>query len=409
MNVLKSACVLMLLGVSCIQASADVEISGAHAGIECSVCHVQGQEQESIAAAAGAPGCIHCHSGMEGIFAHAMSSRQAEQEFCARSWGRVDENFFSSNCMGCHVDSCLDCHGDGHSLKKPDTHTCQRCHNGYFVGWDYSGRAPRDDHERYQRGPQANGRHYLKMRPDVHAQAGMTCGDCHNMQSLSAGQMASRSCLDCHTPDTAVLEHGIKEHLQNMTCAACHAAWSAQEYGTFFIQAESSSNAEIFKVRSKGDGYLKSSYLKRHDIPVLGVNASGKVSPIRPQFIAYYSAMLNNEPIGEENRLLAAEWKAYTPHSIQRGGPMCDACHADARRFVLQPDERRMYLPDLDGLGLRGFWNQQGQMVHNGRFYTSAEFGNLQYKSAEYKRSYIRKWQQFSSPGADSLPHSSAQ
>jgi hypothetical protein len=162
-------------------------------------------------------------------------------------------------------------------------------------------------------------------------------------------------------------------------------------------------------VRRPSENYRKSAYLKRHDSPILGVNAAGKVSPIRPQFLAYYSQMRENKPVGEENRLLAAEWKAYTPHTIQRGGPVCDACHADARRFVLQPDEKRIYRPDLDGLQLQGFWNQAGQQVSNGRFYTREEFEHLRAPGSEYTRRYIQKWQQFLNPADASSPPSSPQ
>lgn len=395
---------MILLGTCCIPllSHAEIKVSGAHAALECADCHVPGKADGALSAAAdSAPGCSKCHPGMEQIFTHSMAQRGTEKDFCARSYATADPDFFSTNCMGCHVDNCLDCHGKGgHAIKRPDTEDCLQCHNGYFVGWDYLGRAPRDDHERYQRGPQANGEHYLKMRPDVHAETGMTCGACHSMQSLSRGEMASKTCTDCHTPDTEVIEHSISAHLERMTCAACHAGWAAQEYGTFFIHTENSSNAEYFAVRQPSEHYRKSAYLKRHDRPILGVNDAGKVSPIRPQFIAYYSAMQNNTPVGEENRLLAAEWKAYTPHTIQRGGPMCDACHDDARRFVLQEDERRIYRPDLDGLQLRGFWNQAGQTVRNGRFYSPAEFEQLQNKGPEYTRRYIEKWQQFLHPDA---------
>jgi hypothetical protein len=192
--------------------------------------------------------------------------------------------------------------------------------------------------------------------------------------------------------------------MEEMTCAACHAAWSAQEYGTFYIRTEQSSNAEYFPVRKPSENYRKSAYLKRHDSSILGVNSAGKVSPIRPQFLAYYSQMRENRPVGEENRLLAAEWKAYTPHTIQRGGPMCDACHADARRFVHQADEQRVYRPDLDGLQLNGFWNQSGQTVSNGRFYTPEELNKLQERGPEYTRKYIKKWQQFLNRAAASSP-----
>ena len=69
-------------------------------------------------------------------------------------------------------------------MAPPGDDACLRCHGGYFVGWDYHGRAPREDHERYQRGAEANGEPFLKMLPDIHHELGLTCADCHTMRSL---------------------------------------------------------------------------------------------------------------------------------------------------------------------------------------------------------------------------------
>ncbi len=78
---------------------------------------------------------------------------------------------------------------------KPGVATCQKCHKGYYTGWDYSGRAPREDNMRYQRGLAVNGETFLKMLPDVHYQAGMTCGACHSMSSLIQGKKSSKACV----------------------------------------------------------------------------------------------------------------------------------------------------------------------------------------------------------------------
>ncbi|HBB16659.1 MAG TPA: cytochrome C, partial [Syntrophus sp. (in: bacteria)] len=63
---------------------------------------------------------------------------------------------------------------------------------------------------------------------------------------------------------------------------------------------------------------MKSAYLRKQDAPPLGINAAGKVSPIRPEFIVYFTEIRNDRPVGQENRLLAAEWKAFFPHTIRR-------------------------------------------------------------------------------------------
>ncbi|MCK9172746.1 MAG: cytochrome c3 family protein [Desulfuromonas thiophila] len=380
-------------GDSCLQCH-ETRLQGVHAGLDCLSCHGAAGNLRRPADGPLAPGCQGCHAGSVQIFQHVMATRAEEQAFCRRSWGQADADFFQTNCQGCHVSSCHDCHGDdGHALRRPDNDSCLRCHNGYFVGWDYLGRAPREDHERYQRGPQAQGQHYLKMRPDVHAEAGLVCGDCHAMAGLQQGLRVSRTCRDCHTPAATVIEHGIAAHLERLSCSSCHAAWSAQEYGTFYLKLGGSSNRQYFRVRPAGTDYVKSSYLRRQDGPLLGLNDQGLVSPIRPQFLAYYSEMRDNQPVGQENRLLAAEWKAYAPHSIRRGAPLCDACHGDARRFLLQPPERRIYRPDLDGLGLADFWHQQGQRLRNGSFFPQDRFDRLTRPSPAFVEGYVRKWQ----------------
>lgn len=400
-------------------------LAGAHRQLGCATCHGIDPDSSRFSNPAGmengAAGCVTCHRGAASIFKQAMTRRSAEKQFCRRSWGRADGDFFQRNCMGCHVSSCLDCHsghksdgGDGaekevlrqsHTIESPRSEACYRCHNGYFIGWDYAGRAPRDDSLRYQRGPRANGQHYLKMLPDIHFEAGLECADCHTMASLQRGERVAKTCQDCHTPNRDIVEHSIDAHISRMECASCHAAWAAQDYATFYIRTVDSSNRQYFRVRKLNDDYVKSSYLKRQDLPPLGLNQQGRFAPIRPQFLAYYSEIKDNRPVGQENRLLAAQWKVITPHTIRRGAPMCDSCHGNARRFMLQPLQQRKYRPDLDGLQLESFWRSDGQSVVNGSFCSQQQFDVMSRKTLEYKRNYVKKWQNFLQKGAASCAH----
>ena len=173
-----------------------------HTPLPCLSCHLResGAVADPAAMANRAVGCATCHKGHERIFDHAMATRTGERAFVQRSYARVDSGFWEKNCDSCHVSSCLDCHGDGHNIKKPTVGTCQVCHKGYYTGWEYSGRAPRENNMRYQRGLAVNGETFLKMLPDVHYTAGMTCGACHSMASLARGKKAAKGCRDCHTP-----------------------------------------------------------------------------------------------------------------------------------------------------------------------------------------------------------------
>ncbi len=385
----------------------DVSISGRHSRLACRDCHLQDRQllTDPSDRRHGSAGCVKCHQGYQQMYQHAMATRSKEKGFIARSYGRVDHAFDQKNCSGCHLQGCRDCHGTGHTVSRPQADTCSRCHKGYYVGWDYFGRAPRDEHERYQRGERLQGETFLKMLPDIHQQRGMTCNDCHSMQSLIKGQTAAKGCKDCHIPSRKVLEHRIAAHLERMECVACHAAWTAQEYGTFFLQFTSGTVEDPYQALTyTHNGYAKSVYLKRQDLPPLGINSHGRIAPIRPQFIAYYGRISNGRAAGPENRLLAAEWRAFSPHTIQRGTVMCDGCHDNPRRFLLERPQDRIYDLTKDGLTLFSFWNQSGQRMTNGSFMSQARYLRMSAKSDTYKRIYVEKWKQFSRPDAVSSP-----
>jgi len=334
------------------------------------------------------------NSKYNAIFNQIMSTRSIEKAFVQKTLGKDDPKFFQKNCNSCHVKTCVDCHEkDGDVLIRSTSKKCLDCHNGYFTGSEFYGRAPREDNLRYQRGKKVKGDTYLKMLPDVHSQTGMECGDCHSMKSLMAGKKSSKTCVDCHKVNPAVIEHRIDAHQKNLECYACHSAWAAQEYGTFFVRFRESSNKKYFRLRPWGSKeYIKSGFLKKQDSSPLGINKRGKASPIRPQFIVYFSDVKNNKPVGEENRLLTARWKAFFPHTIRRGTVMCDGCHNNPGRFLLEKEEDRIYRLQKNGMSLASFWSQKGQTVGNGSFMTPDRFKKMASKPPEFKKEYVKKW-----------------
>jgi hypothetical protein len=249
---------------------------------------------------------------------------------------------------------------------------------------------------RYQRGLAVNGETFLKMLPDVHYLAGMTCGACHSMNSLMQGKKSSKVCIDCHKPDMKVLEHRISAHLERLECYACHSAWGAQEYGTFFLRIRDPKMMEDFDLKPGPSGeYLRSAYLKKQDAPPLGLNGRGRISPIRPQFISYYTDIMSARNGGPENTLLAAEWRAWFPHTVQRGSVTCEGCHDNPARFLLEPEAGRIYQLKKDGLQLESFWLQEGQRVVNGDFLGASRYLRMNNKSPAYTKAYIEKWKTF--------------
>ena len=397
-----------LLAVS--SAGADhAPLTGAHARLACAECH--GDDVETLSRptsfANRARGCVGCHQGYEALFDQAMTIREQERRFVEKTYGKRDGNFYQKNCRSCHVRDCLDCHGeDGHNITRPGTNRCLGCHKGYFIGADYEGRAPREDSVRYKRGKLFQGETFLKMLPDVHAEAGMACGDCHSMKSLVSGSKSSKKCVDCHKPSDSVIEHGISAHLTNLECYACHSAWAPQEYGSFYVRLGNGPARKNFRVKgSSGSEYIKRVYLKRQNAPPLGMNSVEKISPIRPQFISYLADIRDGVPAGEgeENRLLAAQWKAFFPHTIRRGTVMCEGCHDNASRFILEKEEDRIHQLQLDGMGLHSFWDPSGQEVMNGSFMALSRFARMSSKNPSYVRAYVRKWKRLVNRVEDSL------
>ncbi len=366
-----------------------------------------------------------------------MTTRIKEKKFVKNTLGKYDPDFFQNNCASCHVTTCLDCHGkkrqnkaygtnpvndsrsvsyNGHgtdpdsNLDKPKSDNCLNCHKGYFTGWEFYGRAPREDNLRYQRGKTFKGESYLKMLPDVHALAGMQCSDCHSMESLMNGKTSSKTCTDCHKPDPSVIEHSIKAHLTKLECYACHSAWASQEYGTFFIRFTNSSNKKYFRLNSMNNSsrYIKSGFLKKQDSPPLGINIRGKISPIRPQFIIYftdiknnisvhsqfanYKRLHNNKPVEEENILLSARWKAFFPHTIRRGTHMCNDCHNNSAKFLLKNKKDGIFQLEKNKMSLISFQNQKGQSMSNGSFMTLQRFKKMISTSDKFKKLYVIKW-----------------
>lgn len=381
---------------NCMVCHKGIKPEGKHAALPCLACHLR--ESATVAnpslGSNRAVGCVACHRGHERIFCHAMAIRSSEKRFVERSYARVDSGFWEKNCDSCHILSCLDCHGTGHAIRKPGISACQSCHKGYYTGWDYSGRAPREDNMRYQRGIAVNGETFLKMLPDVHYTAGMTCNACHTMASLAKGQKCAKGCRECHTPSMKPVEHRIRAHLEKLECYACHSAWAPQEYGTFFLRFRDQQMKEDFDLKPGPSAeYLRSAYLKSQDEPPLGLNSRGMVSPLRPMFIAYYTDIISARNSGPENVLLAAEWRAWFPHTIQRGSVTCEGCHDAPRRFLLEKAEQGIYQLRRDNMNLDSFWSQAGQTMVNGRFMPADRYQRMAAKSPAYRKAYIKKWQ----------------
>ncbi|MBA4372032.1 MAG: hypothetical protein C0402_04135 [Thermodesulfovibrio sp.] len=140
-------------------------------------------------------------------------------------------------CNKCHV-GCLDCHldaskpvhagqqGSAHAfVKKP---TSLSCYGGGKAFICHAGPLERRRGDGYLRGEftqaATKGKEVLKDRPDIHAQKGLACVDCHAPNQDSGAHADLRrdvSCKKCH--DGVARAHGAGSH-KNVDCAACHTA-----------------------------------------------------------------------------------------------------------------------------------------------------------------------------------------
>ncbi len=387
---------------TCNDCHKKIVISGVHKGIKCLSCHNKNSshyEKDSTLFVNNV--CINCHKNFKGIFSNIMVHREKEKYTIKNAFDAVDKNFYEKNCKStCHVTKCLDCHPfvkDMHLIKKPEIDKCLRCHKEYYTGIDYVGLAAREDHERYKRGIYKDDEYYLKMLPDVHYEKGFKCNYCHSMKSLSENQVSSKNCIDCHKNiNKNIVEHSIDEHLEKLECYACHSAWAISELGSFYIQFIDSNVRKYYKSLKQVSGeYVKSSFIKEYGSPFIGINNRNKYSPIRPQFVFFYTQIYKNQLVGDDNRLLGAFWKALYPHTIRVETLMCESCHEDRKKYLLLDNNTDIYELSKDDLTLRSFYSSIGQRMLNGSFVDNMTYNSkINKKTRKYVENYIKKWEE---------------
>jgi len=133
------------------------------------------------------------------------------------------------NCNKCHV-GCLDCHLDVSTknsshifVKKPSALSCYGGGKAFIC---HAGPLERRRGDGYLRGEftqaAGKGKQLLKDRPDIHAQRGLVCVDCHtpNQDTDSHADLRrDASCTKCHAK--VVRAHDTGPH-KKVDCAACH-------------------------------------------------------------------------------------------------------------------------------------------------------------------------------------------
>ncbi len=176
--------------------------------------------------------------------------------------------------------------------------------------------------------------------------------------------------------DTRTVNHLIPQHMKNMECSSCHAAWSFQQYGLHLLLDESTRYEPWRSLWAQNDPQVQTllsdqlsrdvaartppvtrDWLTGEDHPgvwyagwsyrrwagnVLGRNASGKVSVLRPLFQFVLSRVdargrtLLDSAI-PKTRGNADGWamNPYAPHSIRKQTVACEGCHLNPKAIGL--------------------------------------------------------------------------
>ncbi len=211
----------------------DFPLTGAHADLECALCHVEGYTGTS-------PDCWSCH---EDDYAGAADPDHAANAFstvCSECHGTeqwvpatFDHSLTEFPLTGAHAAlECALCHADGYTGTSPD---CWSCHED-----DYAGAADPDHaanafstvcsecHGTEQWVP-ATFDHSLTEFPLTGAHAALECALCH----ADGYTGTSPDCWSCHEDDYT--ETDDPDHVDNAfstVCSECHntTAWTPADF-----------------------------------------------------------------------------------------------------------------------------------------------------------------------------------
>ena len=338
---------------------------------------------------------------------------RAEGKTKGHSPADLVDNLLAKKCMACHFDApgkkngsgrrrpagCAACHVPleqttgkplkGHRFqKKPDDTVCLTCHSGNRIGADYYGWFEHDYHKEYATPYGARprfGAYQHRLAADVHQKAGMRCLDCHTMNRHTDHSASVKQCEDCHggfyrpvakknaqTPlfKNSVIAH--KDFHRQVSCSACHAQWSYQDYGLHLFLDESNHYDMWQTVRWQGDAvvtdwldsvavqqseplpnarslnrltgkispgiWYQGWTFRRWDEPVLGVGRDGRFYIIRPMYQYYVTYVdsadnlwLDSVIPEKQDATPGWSWDVYVPHTVGKTGRACESCHGNAK------------------------------------------------------------------------------
>lgn len=346
----------------------------------------------------------------------------------SQRWGE----HHGQGCSACHVayPNSEDGKPRYHALVKNAGMTaCLKCHNANHVGADFVGLFEKDYHRGFRspimegrQPPTIYGAEQHRLSPDLHFRAGMQCTDCHTTDEIhGSGKVPGSpetpvriSCAGCHVRgdhpailtdadgkftllkgkgrpvprwNAQSIPHSVDAHQKRLTCSACHAAWSFQDYGLHLMLEERAdywkwaptaaqndpqiqdllkrnvgTYAELIPPRGgevppkpfdtweapatrdwlSGEllpgAWFRGFTARRWERPPLGVDGHGKVSVMRPMFqyvISHVDAnanvLLDRQIPTTGGGFPALLMNPYTPHTTTKNARPCQECHGNTK------------------------------------------------------------------------------
>lgn len=281
--------------------------------------------------------CGSCHVGL--VQSARTSSHRMLPDFVQALKARGADftmpetvHAFNGQCAQCHA-TCADCHisrpailggglTGGHLMSNgvAQEQTCAGCHNA-TVNAESTGA-----HEGIQ--------------GDVHAAAGMSCTDCHGVETFhqsqrAASQSQSVACVDCHQQDVklggANVQHTV--HVNTVQCQVCHSAGAYTSCAT----CHAGENAQGEPTAASDPARLTFK-IGRNAAP--DENAPWNYVLVRqtaadPDMWAFYGENLLPDFAS------VPTWHPTTPHNVQKLTPQnatCNNCHGQSELFLTAED-----------------------------------------------------------------------
>jgi hypothetical protein len=321
-----------------------------------------------------------------------------------------------------HGTGCASCHMvftegkvESHSFQKPGDAQCLSCHYGNYVGFDYYGRFEHDLNYEYRTPFTTKEKHfrpygveYRQLKPDVHQIRGMACIDCHKGEELMQKEGKIPSCKACHSREE--LEHSLpadvekveggfilhgrdgKEHsiplmkhpaheeqAETISCQACHAQWTYNDYGRHFLRSDTDDFDEWYLLSVQGNfeietiienntdfdkdelpaimtdkitgepepGLWHKGYtMRRWETPILGRDENGTITTMRPKLDYFLSWIDEEETVRFDSVQSQAKNSGIRPYVPHTTGPAGIFYRERIQQFLAQERSAAESSPD---------------------------------------------------------------